>query len=152
MCCLRRSLSSSRCSRESEIAVSSEPTALPDPQTCPYELAAAVEEFWPAEQWDNAKLIAYLESGWRWDAEINTTSRQHPCGSVIDFQEGVAISAEHSIGYFQINVCNFPTWNPGHLFNARQNAGTAHMLWQQRGWSPWFFSAKRLGLTTRTSP
>jgi hypothetical protein len=69
-----------------------------------------------------------------------------PCGTVIGQFDGVNVTAERSISYFQINACNFPTWNPYHLYNARHNAGTAHMLWASRGWQPWYFSAKRLGL------
>lgn len=113
----------------------------------PAEIADPIREFWPPEEWDNAASISFLESGWQWDAENDTTAGgSRPCGEVIATRGGVAISAEHSIGYFQINACNYPSWNPGHLFNARQNAGTAHALWLDRGWSPWFFSATQLGL------
>jgi len=112
----------------------------------PEELAAPIREFWPPEEWDNAANISQLESGWQWDAENDTTDQEHPCGSVIGARDGVEITAEHSIGYFQINACNYPDWNPGHFFNARQNAGTAHALWVERGWQPWFFSAQQLGL------
>ena len=113
----------------------------------PDEIAAPIMEFWPESEWDNAASISYLESNWRWDAELDSTNGGRiPCGTIIDERDGVKITAEHSIGYFQINACNFPTWNPAHLFNARQNAGTAHSLWSQRGWSPWYFSAKTLGL------
>jgi hypothetical protein len=103
-------------------------------------------EFWEAEEWDNAVSIAYLESAWNWDAENKTTGPGIPCGTPIGSFGGVEVFAEHSIGFFQINACSFPSWNPAHFFNARQNAGTAHMLWLERGWSPWYFSAKVLGL------
>lgn len=113
----------------------------------PIEISAPIMEFWPIAEWDHAASISLLESGWRWDAENDTTrAGTVPCGTVIDVRDGVNITAEHSIGYFQINACNYPDWNPGHFFNARQNAGTAHALWQERGWSPWFFSAQKLGL------
>lgn len=112
----------------------------------PAEIADPIREFWPQSEWDNAARIAKLESGWRWDAEYDSTSPDAPCGTLLGTENGVPITAEHSIGYFQINVCNFPVWNPAHFFNARQNAGTAHALWAERGWEPWYFSAKALGL------
>lgn len=113
----------------------------------PAEIADPIREFWPPEEWDNAASISFLESGWNWNAEMDSTNNGAiPCGTYLRTQDGVKITAERSIGFFQINACNFPTWNPAHLFNARQNAGTAHDLWQARGWSPWYFSAKTLGL------
>jgi len=113
----------------------------------PKELAIAIQEFWPSDQWDNAASVSELESGWKFDAEANTTDAWHPCGAVIGTRGGVTVTAERSIGYFQINACNLPPgWNPAHLFNARHNAGTAHAMWSERGWSPWYFSAKQLGL------
>lgn len=113
----------------------------------PAELQAAIREFWPEDQWDNAASVAELESGWSAFAEYDTTSALAPCGSPLTSRDGVRIATEHSIGWFQINVCNLPAdWTPGHLFNTRHNAGTAHMLWNERGWQPWFFSAKSLGL------
>lgn len=113
----------------------------------PDEISSPIREFWPSEEWDNAASISFLESSWRWDAENDSTANgAYPCGTVIASLGGVTITAEHSIGYFQINACNYQGWNPGHLFNARQNAGTAHALWAERGWEPWYFSAKQLGL------
>jgi len=113
----------------------------------PQELADAIREFFPPEEWDNAAGIAMLESGWNWAAEADTTrGGSVPCGTLIATRGGVAITAEHSIGYFQINACNYPTWNWAHFFNVRQNVGTAHALWVERGWSPWYFSAQTLGL------
>lgn len=115
----------------------------------PYELADAVREFWPEGEWDNAVSIARLESGWDAFALDDTVDADHPCGSVIRHQDGVAVTAERSVGYFQINTCNFPDWEWQRLYNARHNAGTAHLLWEQAGrrWSgPWFFSASQLGL------
>lgn len=114
---------------------------------CPAELAAAIREFWPEDQWDNAAAVAQLESGWSAFAEYDTTSATVPCGHLLTTRDGVRITAEHSIGWYQINVCNLPAdWTPAHLFNTRHNAGTAHQLWSERGWEPWYFSAKTLGL------
>ena len=115
-------------------------------EEAPSELGDAVREFWPAEEWDHAVSVAFLESGWNAFALHDTTSRGRPCGSVISTIDGVPISAELSVGWFQINACNFPSWEWQRLYNTRHNAGTAHMLWSERGWQPWFFSAKTLGL------
>jgi hypothetical protein len=113
----------------------------------PEELQGPIREFFPQEQWDNAASVAYLESGWHWDAENDSTQGGRiPCGQIIGQRDGVLISAEHSIGYFQINACNHPDWNPAHLFNVRQNVGTAHAMWSARGWAPWYFSSKALGI------
>ena len=112
----------------------------------PAELVAAVDEFWPVDQVDNAIAIAELESGFDAFAVADTRDPQHPCGSFIRTIRGVAVFAELSVGYFQINACNFPDWEWQRFYNARHNAGTAHLLWAQRGWSPWYFSAKKLGL------
>jgi hypothetical protein len=112
----------------------------------PDELAIAIKEFWPADQWDNAASIAYLESAWDAFALRDTTDGTHPCGADLAPVNGVPVTAELSVGYFQINSCNFPGWEWGRLYNARHNSGTAHMLWSDRGWQPWYFSAKTLGL------
>lgn len=113
----------------------------------PQELADAIREFFSPDEWDNAASIAFLESGWNWDAEADTTNGgSTPCGTIIATIGGVPISAEHSISYFQINACDYPSWNWAHFFNVRQNVGTAHALWAERGWQPWYFSAKTLGL------
>lgn len=113
----------------------------------PEELQIAVREFWPPEEWDHAVSISYLESGWNPFAEADTThGGAIPCGTIIGQVDGVDVSAEHSVSWFQINACNFPDWEWARLFNTRHNAGTAHMLWVQRGWQPWFFSAHSLGL------
>lgn len=113
----------------------------------PLELQDAIREFWPIDEWDNAASISFLESGWNAFAEHDTTNGGAvPCGTPIGEIGGVTVTAERSISWFQINACNFPTWTPAHFFNTRHNAGTAHMLWEQRGWQPWYFSAKRLGL------
>jgi len=114
---------------------------------CPQELRDAIVEFWPQDEWDHAAAIAELESGWDAFAVADTRTVDQPCGSVIDQVAGVDVTAEYSIGWFQINACNLPPeWVPENLFNTRHNCGTAHAMWADRGWQPWFFSAKRLGL------
>lgn len=125
---------------------------MPLPKTvdqAPEELAGPIKEFFPEDQWDAAASVSWLESDWRWDALADTTDGAHPCGAVISERDGVKITAECSIGYFQINSCNHPDWNPAHLYNVRQNVGTAHDLWANAGgsWSPWYFSAQALGLS-----
>lgn len=112
----------------------------------PAELAIAIREYFPASEWDNAARVSYLESGWNWDAEANTTDVTHPCGSLRAVRDGVRITAEWSIGYFQINWCNYMDWDRCSLWNVRQNVGTAHDLWSRAGWRPWYFSAQQLGL------
>lgn len=113
----------------------------------PEELQVAIAEFWPVDQWDNAAAIAEAESAFNAFAVNDTTGAAHPCGAFLGVRDGVRISAERSVGYFQINSCNYPDWEWQRLYNARHNAGTAHMLWSSaNGWSPWYFSAKKLGL------
>lgn len=112
----------------------------------PLEFQIAVQEFWPPEQFDAAASISFLESRWNPFAVRDTRDPQHPCGAQLGSVDGVAISAEYSIGWFQLNACNFSDWTPAHFFNTRHNCGTAHMLWSERGWRPWYFSAKALGL------
>jgi hypothetical protein len=113
----------------------------------PVELADSVREFFPPEEWDNAVSIAQLESGWSAFAEADTRDQAHPCGAFLSERGGVRVSAEWSIGWFQINCCNLPiAWRPEHLFNTRHNVGTAHKMWSDRGWEPWLFSARTLGL------
>lgn len=120
---------------------------IPSLSDAPQELQDSIREFFPDGEQQNAADISYLESGWRWDAENDSThGGLVPCGAVIEVRDGVTITAEHSISWFQINACNYPTWKPGHFFNTRQNVGTAHALWAVRGWEPWYYSAKQLGL------
>lgn len=124
----------------------------PDPllitySDAPVELQQSIFEFWPGDQWDNAARVSYLESGWSAFAERDTRDPQHPCGSRLATIAGQVVTAEWSIGWFQINACNLPPdWTPAHLYNTRHNVGTAHAMWFERGWSPWYFSAKKLGL------
>lgn len=114
----------------------------------PAELVEAVKEFWPEVEWENALRVAQLESGFNAFALHDSTSSIHPCGAPLGrTDDGILITAERSVGYFQINACNVPhTWEWQRLYNARHNAGTAHMLWEARGWQPWLFSARSLGL------
>jgi hypothetical protein len=112
----------------------------------PAELQVAIQEMFPPEEWENAANVSLLESGWDAFALANTVDAQHPCGAIIGHRDGVAISAERSVGYFQINSCNYPDWEWQRLYNARHNAGTAHMIWQSQGWGAWYYSAKSLGL------
>jgi hypothetical protein len=113
----------------------------------PLELQVAIEEFWSPDQWDNAASIAQLESGFNAFALLDTTDASHPCGAYLETRNGVRISAERSVGYYQINTCNLPPdWEWQRLYNARHNAGTAHDIWSRQGWGAWYFSAKKLGL------
>lgn len=123
-------------------------TVVDKPDDCPIELWVSIQEFWPESEWINATNIARLESGLDAFALADTTDAQHPCGTVIGQRGGVAITAERSVGYFQLNSCNFPEWEWQRFYNARHNAGTAHQLWDGAGqrWTPWFFSASTLGL------
>lgn len=118
------------------------------PSDCPLELWVCIQEFWPESEWDNAANIARLESGFDAFAIADTTTPDSPCGTTIGEREGVRISAERSVGYFQINSCSFTYWEWQRFYNARHNAGTAHQLWDKAGqsWSPWYFSARKLGL------
>lgn len=117
-------------------------------EDAPDELQAAIREFWPSEEWDHAASISFLESSWNAFALNDTATSAGGCGRYLREQNGVRIFSERSVGYFQINACNFPDWEWQRLYNARHNAGTAHMLWNQTGgsWRPWYFSAIKLGL------
>lgn len=119
-----------------------------DLSAMPEELRLAIEEFWPESEWDNASAIAWEESRWDAFALDDTATAAGGCGRYLREQDGVSIFSERSVGYFQINACNFPTWEWQRLYNARHNAGTAHLLWENAGqsWRPWYFSATRLGL------
>jgi len=112
----------------------------------PRDLQRNIRAFWPKSEWENAANIAYLESGWDANATNDTTSQDTPCGTVIAQRNGVEITAEYSLGYFQINSCNFPTWDAQSLLDPYQNCGTAHMIWDQQGWAAWYFSAQALGI------
>jgi hypothetical protein len=117
-------------------------------EQAPAELSASIREFWPEAEWDNAAAIAELESGWSAFAVADTRTASAPCGAIIRTDpSGVRVAAEYSIGWFQINACNLPPdWIPENLYNTRHNCGTAHAMWAERGWAPWYFSARALGL------
>jgi len=112
------------------------------------ELQVAIQEFWHESEWDNAASIAKLESNFDAFALNDSATPNGGCGVEIGERGGVRITAERSVGYFQVNSCNFPDWEWQRFYNARHNAGTAHALWDSAGnsWSPWFFSARTLGL------
>lgn len=118
------------------------------PDDCPLELWVSIQEFWPESEWLNAANISRLESAFDAFALDDTATPNGGCGRIIGERDGVRITSERSVGYFQINSCNFPDWEWQRFYNARHNAGTAHALWDERGgsWSPWFFSARTLGL------
>lgn len=121
--------------------------AYPPPlEAAPQELQVAIREFWPQNEWENAAHISFLESNWDAFAVQDSTDSLHPCGTELSPVNGVAVTAERSVGYFQINSCNFPSWEWQRLYNARHNAGTAHLIWTTSGWAAWYFSAKALGL------
>ena len=112
----------------------------------PYDLANPVMEFFPQTEWDNAVSIAFLESRWDAFSVDNSTDPDHPCGTPLRMVDGVEVVAERSVGYFQINSCNYPDWEWQRLYNGRHNVGTAHLIWATQGWRAWYFSAKQLGL------
>lgn len=112
----------------------------------PLELQDGIRKYFSPEQWDNAASIARLESGWNAFAVGDTTGPDAPCGSLLRTVDGVDVFAERSVGYFQINSCNYPSWEWQRLYNADHNCGTAHMIWAAQGWQAWYFSAKQLGL------
>lgn len=119
------------------------------PYDCPNELWVSITEFWPEEEWENAANVARLESGFNAFALNDTAAKAGGCGVPIGTIGGVGITSERSVGYFQINSCNFAGWDWHAFYNARHNAGTAHLLWDAAGgiWSKvWYFTAKKLGL------
>lgn len=112
----------------------------------PKELRAVIFQFWPADQLDNAAAISRWESGWNAFAVRDTTDSDHPCGAELAPVDGVGVTAELSVGYFQINTCEFPEAEWQRFYNAELNAQTAYNLWTLRGWEPWYFTASKLGL------
>ena len=115
-------------------------------EDAPPELQNGIREFFPDGEWDNAAAIAKLESNFNAFALNDTATEYGGCGKVIGQRDGVQVVSERSVGYFQINACNFPDWEWQRFYNARHNAGTAHMLWAEQGWSAWYFSAHQLGI------
>lgn len=112
----------------------------------PLELQDGIKRYFSESEWDNAASIARLESNWNAFAVGDTTGPDTPCGSLLRTVDGVDVFAERSVGYFQINSCNYPSWEWQRLYNADHNCGTAHLIWVGQGWAAWYFSAKQLGL------
>ncbi len=112
----------------------------------PCDVQCGIQEFFPPEEWDNAARVSYLESAWDTFAVADTTSDSVPCGAPLRVVDGITVVAERSVGVFQINSCNFATWEWQRLYNVRHNCGTAHLIWKSQGWGAWYFSAKQLGL------
>lgn len=112
----------------------------------PLELQDGIRRYFPELEWENAAHISWLESSWNAFALDDSTDAEHPCGSFIRTVDGIVVSAERSVGYFQINSCNYPDWEWQRLYNADHNAGTAHLIWSNQGWGAWYFSARELGL------
>lgn len=114
--------------------------------TPPDELVSLVHQNWPWSEWSNALAVSLAESNWEADAEANTVTDEHPCGSFLYDRGGVAVSAERSVSYFQINLCNYPQDRWAELLTPEGNVAEAAELWRQRSWQPWYFTASRLGL------
>lgn len=112
----------------------------------PLELQVGIRKYFPVEQWDNAAAIAKLESNFDAFALDDTATPNGGCGVPLPKVNGVDVQSERSVGYFQINACNFTSWEWQRLYNADHNSGTAHMIWANQGWGAWYFSAHTLGL------
>lgn len=115
-------------------------------RTPPDDLVALVQQNWPWSEWSNALAISLNESDWDQEAEASTVDAAHPCGTVISSRNGVSVSAERSVSYFQINLCNFPADQWDYLATPAGNVATAAAMWRQHAWEPWYFSAQKLGL------
>ncbi len=94
----------------------------------PHEMYLLAAMYWPYDEVGNAVNVAFEESGWETGA----------------WNE----NGEDSRGLWQLNV--EPDANPRlamyNLFDPQLNAYWAYQLWKERGWQPWYNSAKRLGL------
>lgn len=112
----------------------------------PMELQDGIKRYFPNNEWDNAAAIAELESNFNAFALNDTATDHGGCGVPLPKVAGVDVVSERSVGYFQINACNFPDWEWQRLYNADHNSGTAHMIWANQGWGAWYFSAHKLGL------
>ena len=112
----------------------------------PCDLQCGIRAYFDEADWQIAANVSYIESKWNRWAIADTTDAQHPCGAVLRSVGGVAVYAERSYSYFQVNSCNFPDWDPARLWNADHNCGTAHLIYVAQGWRAWYFSAKALGL------
>lgn len=112
----------------------------------PPDLVVLVQQNWPWSEWSNALAVALNESDWEAGAEANTTAEGVPCGTPLGERNGVMVTAERSVGYFQINLCNYPEDRWAYLLTPEGNVAQAAALWRERAWSPWYFSAEYLGL------
>lgn len=113
----------------------------------PPGLSQGIMSFWPYDVWTDAARLSYLESGWRYDAVNNTLWRANgQCNQRYYLDPpGIWAQTEHSVGYFQINICahghDEDYWKlPDH------NCSKAADLYNQSGWQPWSYSAGQLGL------
>lgn len=113
----------------------------------PRDLSAAIMDAFPYDVWTDAARVSYHESGWRFDAELNTLDRGGGrCGVRYWFSDEVGwATTEQSVGYFQINVCAHGH-DRAYWQNARNNVNKAGALFASEGWSPWRVTARRLGL------
>lgn len=114
--------------------------------TPPNDLVWLVRQHWPWSEWSNALAIALSESGWDAEAENDTTDGDHPCGSALYERGGEMVSAERSVSYFQVNLCNYPEDRWAELQTPAGNVAEAAALWRARAWQPWYFTAGYLGL------
>lgn len=112
----------------------------------PDDLVALVQENWPWSEWSNALAVALNESDWNPDAEYSSVDADHPCGSIVGQRNGEIVSAERSVSYFQVNLCNYPEDRWGELQAPAGNVAEAAALWRARAWEPWYFTAGYLGL------
>jgi hypothetical protein len=121
---------------------------MPPTHQAPLELSVGICTHFPAEEWEHAYAVAYEESEWFAFALRDTTTPAAPCGTPIGAIDEVPVVAERSVGYFQINTCNFPEEEWQRYYNANANTEKAAALWLAAGrsWRPWYFAAVKLGL------
>lgn len=114
----------------------------------PPAVADAIAKTWPEELWSHAADVSHLESGWNPTAVADTTEGgAKPCGTLLEVRNGVKVVAERSVGLFMYNECAHGPlvgWDDPIL-----NATRAYELYKAAGnsFAPWYFSAKKLGLT-----
>ncbi|MYH41587.1 MAG: hypothetical protein F4150_07495 [Chloroflexi bacterium] len=98
----------------------------------PAEVQAAIAEFFPRDEWENAAAIALCESGFRLDA--------HNLSDI-----------EDSRGLWQINVRANADMLEYDLWSARGNAHAAAIIFERQGWAAWKHCATGLGLIKELS-
>lgn len=113
----------------------------------PLPFSEAVMRHWPYDVWSDAANLSYLESSWNSHA---TNDTRHLAGGQCNQRYyierlGIWAQTEHSIGYFQINICAHGG-TPDHWYDANNNAAKGAELYHQSGWVPWTYSAGKLGL------